>query len=73
MIVDDFKIFVVIPFQTKGFYNWMSKSRPVVPFVVIPFQTKGFYNKNRQTHEEVNLQSSYPSKRRASTTPSVAE
>ena len=59
--------FVVIPFQTKGFYNRLYGCVSYSLFVVIPFQTKGFYN-NKQQQQQHHFQSSYPSKRRASTT-----
>ena len=35
---------VVIPFQTKGFYNCQRLQLDQRSVVVIPFQTKGFYN-----------------------------
>ena len=59
---------VVIPFQTKGFYNCHDWHGCDIHEVVIPFQTKGFYNLSLLAVLSVQTKSSYPSKRKASTT-----
>ncbi len=37
---------VVIPFLSRGFYNWRPSSS-ASPTVVIPFLSRGFYNLKR--------------------------
>ena len=59
---------VVIPLQTKSFYNRPNCKPMAQSIVVIPLQTKGFYNLSTVVENKNFLVLSYLSKRKASTT-----
>mgnify|MGYP003289258709 CR=1 FL=1 len=59
---------VVIPLQTKGFYNALVYLGDSLGNVVIPLQTKGFYNYRYPIRGTWSEELSYLSKRKDSTT-----